>query len=73
MKKIPTKKTFKINSFLVTLVAKENLFWGITPEQKIGILWKLVHLQAITKPHAYQKKIIFYKYFLYSYMPRLKK
>jgi hypothetical protein len=42
---------------------KEFCFWGITPKPKIGILQKLVHLEASTKqskPHVHQKFEIFW-------------
>jgi hypothetical protein len=41
MEKNPTKKTFKIKSFLATRVALSSqglCFWGITPKPNIGML-----------------------------------
>jgi hypothetical protein len=56
-------KKFKNKSFLATRVALSSqgfCFWGITPKPKIGILKKLVHLEASTKPHVHQKFDIFW-------------
>jgi hypothetical protein len=38
---------------------KEFYFWGITPKPKIGILEKLVRLEASTKPHVHRNFEIF--------------
>jgi hypothetical protein len=40
---------------------KEFCFWGITPKSKIGILLKLVHLEASIRPHVHQKIEIFWE------------
>jgi hypothetical protein len=56
-KKFKNKKFFGCSSYPRT---KEFCFWGITPKPKIGILYKLVRLEANTKPHVLQKFEIFW-------------
>jgi hypothetical protein len=53
-------KKLEIKGFLAARRIKEFCFWGITPKPKIGILYKLVHLEASTKPHVHQKFDIFW-------------
>jgi hypothetical protein len=38
---------------LTTHIEKKNMFWGISTKPKIGILQKLVRLEASTKPHVH--------------------
>jgi hypothetical protein len=42
-------------SFLVAHIEKKNMFCDISTKPKIGILEKLVHLEASTKPYVYKK------------------
>jgi hypothetical protein len=62
-KKSNPKKFLNKKIFLVARAArrtKEFCFWGITPKPKIGILSKLVRLEASTKPHVHQNFEIFW-------------
>jgi hypothetical protein len=62
-KKIQPKKAKTLKVFLAARAAprtKEFCLWGITPKPKIKILYKLVHLEASTKPHVHQKFEIFW-------------
>jgi hypothetical protein len=49
------QKNVIIQIFLVACIEKKNMFWDISTKPKIGILKKLVHLEASTKPHVYKK------------------
>jgi hypothetical protein len=53
VKKVSTKKTQCIKSFLVARIEKKNVFWDISTKSKIGILEKLVRLETSTKPHVH--------------------
>jgi hypothetical protein len=61
--KNPTQKSLKIKCFLAAKAAymtKKICFWGVTLSPEIGILQKLVRLEASTKPHVHQKFEIFW-------------
>jgi hypothetical protein len=46
-------KNLLIKSFLAAPFEKKNAFWDITTKPKIGILPKLVRLEASTKSHVH--------------------
>jgi hypothetical protein len=49
------QKNVIIQIFLVACIEKRNVFWDISTKPKIGILKKLLCLEASTKPHVYKK------------------